>query len=118
MRECKQYVPYQEEDATGNSDIGDHTSRIGLAESGDGLHFTRRAEPVLYPDRDAQQENEWPGGVEDPRIVEREDGEYVLTYTQWNRKIPRLAVATSWDLVRWEKHGPGFAADGGGEDLG
>jgi predicted GH43/DUF377 family glycosyl hydrolase len=65
---------------------------------------------VLYPDRDVQARYEWPGGVEDPRIVATEDGRYVLTYTQWNRDIPRLAVATSRDLVRWTKHGPAFAA--------
>ena len=115
VRNGKVYVLYRAEDASGDSTIGHHTSRIGLAESSDGLHFTRRATPVLYPDRDAQQGNEWPGGVEDPRIVEREDGLYVLTYTQWNRKVPRLAVATSRDLVRWEKHGPAFAAASGGK---
>ena len=109
-RDGKVYVLYRAEDATGDSAIGHHTSRIGLAESADGLHFTRRATPVLFPDRDAQRGNEWTGGVEDPRIVEREDGEYVLTYTQWNRDVPRLAVATSRDLVRWEKHGPALGA--------
>jgi beta-1,2-mannosidase len=103
------YLLYRAEDATGDSAIGHHTSRIGLAESADGLHFTRQATPVLFPDRDAQRPNEWTGGVEDPRIVERDDGEYVLTYTQWNRDVPRLAVATSSDLVRWEKHGPAIA---------
>jgi predicted GH43/DUF377 family glycosyl hydrolase len=118
VRNGKIFVLYRAEDATGDTVIGGHTSRIGLAESADGLHFTRRAEPVLYPDNDAQRENEWPGGVEDPRIVERDDGEYVLTYTQWNRKVPRLAVATSRDLVRWEKHGPAFAAAGAGKYLG
>ena len=82
------YVLYRAEDATGDSAIGHHTSRLGLAESRDGLHFTRRATPVLYPDRDAQRTNEWPGGVEDPRIVERDAGEYVLMYTQWNREVP------------------------------
>lgn len=48
------------------------------------------------------------------RIVERDDGTYVLTHTQWNRDAPRLAVATSRDLVTWTKHGPAFAkaADG------
>ena len=112
------YVLYRAEDATGDSTIGHHTSRVGLAESADGLHFTRRREPVLYPDRDAQRQNEWTGGVEDPRIVEREDGEYVLTYTQWNRQVPRLAVATSRDLIHWEKHGPAFGAAGSGKYLG
>ena len=112
------YVLYRAEDATGEAKIGFHTSRIGLAESKDGLRFTRRAAPVLYAQNDAQAANESPGGVEDPRIVETEDGQYVLTYTQWNRKVPRLAVATSRDLVAWDKHGPAFAKAAGGKYLG
>jgi len=72
---------------------------------------------VLYPDSDAQRQNEWPGGVEDPRIVETDDGTYVLTYTQWNRDVPRLAVATSRDLISWTKHGPAFARAAGGKYL-
>jgi hypothetical protein len=51
----------------------------------------------------------WTGGCEDPRVVEGEDGLYVMTYTQWNQKDWRLAIATSKDLVKWEKHGPAFA---------
>src|ERR1051325_2086027 len=98
-------------------EIGHHTSRIGLAESGDGLRFTRRPTPVLYPTADAQASYEWPGGVEDPRIVETDAGVYVLTYTQWNRDVPRLAVATSRDLVHWTKHGPAFARSRGGKYL-
>lgn len=108
VRDGKVYVLFRAEDMTGEMEIGGHTSRIGLAESEDGLHFTRRPTPVLYPDEDDQQPNEWPGGVEDPRIVQSEDGTYVLTYTQWNREMPQLAVATSTDLVSWEKHGPLF----------
>lgn len=115
VRGGKIYVLYRAEDATGEMQIGRHTSRIGLAESADGLHFTRRATPVLYPDTDAQRRYEWPGGVEDPRIVETDDGRYVLTYTQWNRDIPRLAVATSRDLLHWTKHGPALAATRGGK---
>ena len=111
------YVLYRAEDATGEAKIGFHTSRIGLAESKDGLHFTRRVAPVLYAQNDAQAANESPGGVEDPRIVETEEGQYVLTYTQWNRKVPRLAVATSRDLVAWDKHGPAFAKAAGGKYL-
>jgi predicted GH43/DUF377 family glycosyl hydrolase len=117
VRQGKVYLLYRAEDATGEMRIGHHTSRIGLAESDDGLRFARRGEPVLYPDRDAQAGNEWPGGVEDPRIVEAEDGRYVLTYTQWNRDVPRLAVATSRDLVSWTKHGPAFARAAGGKHL-
>jgi len=117
VRDGKVFLLYRAEDATGASIIGGHTSRLGLAESSDGLRFTRHPAPVLYPDRDAQQGNEWPGGVEDPRLVETEDGRYVLTYTQWNREVPRLAVATSRDLVHWEKHGPAFADAAGGKYL-
>ncbi len=117
VRNGRVYVLYRAEDASGEERIGHHTSRIGLAESGDGLRFTRRATPVLFPDRDAQARNEWPGGVEDPRVVETDDGTYVMTYTQWNRDVPRLAVATSRDLVTWMKHGPAFAKAGGGKYL-
>ena len=109
VRNGRVYLLYRAEDASGREQIGGHTSRLGLAESSDGLHFTRRASPVLYPDKDAQRPNEWPGGVEDPRIVESEDGTYILTYTQWNRDVPRLAVATSRNLISWTKHGPAFA---------
>src|SRR5467141_1253012 len=117
VKDGRVFVLYRAEDASGERRIGGHTSRLGLAESQDGLHFTRRSAPVLYPDRDAQREYEWPGGVEDPRIVEAEDGIYVLTYTQWNRRIPRLAIATSRDLVHWTKHGPAFAQAYGGKYL-
>jgi predicted GH43/DUF377 family glycosyl hydrolase len=109
VRDGRIYLLYRAEDASGEEKIGHHTSRIGLAESGDGLRFSRRATPVLYPDNDSQRQYEWPGGVEDPRIVETDDGRYVMTYTQWNRDVPRLAVATSRDLVTWTKHGPVFA---------
>jgi predicted GH43/DUF377 family glycosyl hydrolase len=115
VKDGRVYVLYRAEDATGEMKIGHHTSRIGLAESADGLRFTRRSAPVLYPDKDAQARYEWPGGVEDPRVVETEDGTYVLTYTQWNRDIPRLAVATSKDLITWTKHGPAFAGFDGGK---
>src|SRR5689334_25236102 len=69
VREGKVYVIYRAEDATGDSTIGHHTSRLGLAESTDGLSFVRRGTPVLYPDTDSFRQYEWPGGVEDPRIV-------------------------------------------------
>ena len=117
VKDGKVFLLYRAEDTTGVQQIGGHTSRLGLAQSDDGLHFTRRATPVLYPDSDAQRQNEWPGGVEDPRIVESDDGTYVLTYTQWNRDVPRLAVATSRDLVSWTKHGPAFARAAGGKYL-
>ncbi|MDC6366300.1 MULTISPECIES: glycoside hydrolase family 130 protein [Flavobacteriaceae] len=102
------HVLYRAEEKLGDKVIGGHCSRIGLATSDDGLSYSKSESPVFYPAMDDQQENEWPGGTEDPRIVETEEGTYVLTYTQWNRKVPRLAVATSKDLKVWKKHGPVF----------
>jgi beta-1,2-mannosidase len=108
VRNGKVYVLYRAEDNSGAMEIGGHTSRLGMAESEDGIHFTRRPEPVFYPAVDSQQSREWPGGDEDPRIVEAEDGTYVLTYTQWNRKTYSVGIATSPDLTTWTKHGPAF----------
>ena len=114
VRDGKVFVLYRAEDDSGTMQIGMHTSRLGLAESADGTHFTRRGEPVFYPSEDDQKAREWPGGVEDPRVVEREDGTYVLTYTQWNRETYSVGIASSKDLEHWTKHGPAFlaAADG------
>ena len=101
VRNGRVIMLYRAEDRSGEEKIGHHTSRLGIAESTDGLRFTRRETPVLYPARDAQQPNEWPGGVEDPRLVETEDGRYVLTYTQWNRRRAapcRRHVARSRDV--------------------
>lgn len=108
VREGKVVVLYRAEDDSGAMAIGGHTSRLGMAESTDGIHFTRRPDPVFFPANDAQKTREWPGGVEDPRIVEREDGLYVLTYTQWNRVTYSVGIATSRDLIHWSKQGPAF----------
>ena len=107
IKDNKIYVLYRAEDKTGIA-IGTRTSRIGLAESEDGLSMKRRATPVMYPGKDSQKEFEWPGGCEDPRVAVTEDGTYVMMYTQWNKKVPRIGVATSKDLVTWTKHGPVF----------
>jgi predicted GH43/DUF377 family glycosyl hydrolase len=114
VKDGKIYVLYRAEDDTGAMVIGEHTSRLGLAESDDGIHFTRLPEPVFYPALDSQQENEVPGGVEDPRIVESEDGTYVLTYTQWarTRGVYSVGIATSKDLRTWTKHGKAFGSEG------
>jgi predicted GH43/DUF377 family glycosyl hydrolase len=81
------------------------TSRLGLAVSGDGLHFTKEPEPVFYPDNDSMRIFEWKGGVEDPRIIESEDGSFIMTYTAYDGKTARLCLATSKDLHNWTKHG-------------
>ena len=108
VKDGKIHVLYRAEDnsATG---IGKRTSRIGLAESKDGIHMKRRDEPVLFPADDNMKEFDWPGGCEDPRVAVTGDGTYVMAYTSWNRKVPRLSIATSKDLINWKKHGPAFA---------
>ena len=95
----------------GEDEIGRYAgvSRIGLATSADGRAFELEPEPVLFPADDKWQAWEWPGGVEDPRVVASPDGGYVCTYTAFDGKVGCLFVATSPDLRRWTKHGPAFA---------
>lgn len=108
VKDGKIVVLYRAEDKSGVG-IGHRTSRLGYAESEDGLSFRRNETPVFYPAEDAQKAFEWPGGTEDPRVAITEDGLYVMFYTQWNRETARLGVATSRDLINWEKHGQIFA---------
>jgi predicted GH43/DUF377 family glycosyl hydrolase len=84
------------------------TSRLGYATSHDGIHFSRRREPVLVPETPYEKG----GGVEDPRIVQV-GGTYYLTYTGYNNvdgagpehKDAQLCLATSSDLTHWKRQG-------------
>lgn len=100
------YMIYRAEDSVG---IYNGTSRIGLAVSEDGYHFDKLEEPVLYPAEDFMKKYEWEGGIEDPRVVETEDGRYIMTYTAYDGETARLCVASSPDLKQWTKHGLAFA---------
>ncbi|MBY0480917.1 MAG: glycoside hydrolase family 130 protein [Chitinophagaceae bacterium] len=106
VRENKIFMLYRAQDKVG---LPDGCSRIGLATSTDGFHFTKTAQPVFYPDIDSLKKYEWPGGAEDPRIVEDEQGEYYMTYTAFDGTLARLLVASSTDLIHWKKHGSVFA---------
>ncbi len=83
-------------------------SSLGYASSKDGIHFTSRAEPVLVAEADYEKG----GGVEDPRLVQIGDTFY-LTYTGYNnvdgigpdKKDAQLCMATSKDLIHWERKG-------------
>ena len=81
------------------------TSRLGYAESSDGIHFTRMPQPVLVPEADYEKG----GGVEDPRLVKIE-GTYYLTYTGYNKKDAQLCLAKSRDLIHWQRLGVILAA--------
>jgi beta-1,2-mannosidase len=117
VKDNKVYLMYRAQDLNG-------TSRIGMAISDDGLHFTKMASPVLFPDNDDMKPYEWNykkdgkeqensescyfcyfDGVEDPRIVETGTGEYIMTYTAYDGKTARLSIASSKDLKTWTKHG-------------
>jgi len=107
VKDGRVYVLFRAEDNPA-AGIGGRTSRIGLAVSTDGVHFEKMKDPVLYPDSSEFILYDYPGGCEDPRVVEAEDGTYVLAYTSWNGKTARLSIATSKDLINWEKKGPAF----------
>ncbi len=98
VKDDKVYMIYRAQD-------NQMTSRLGLAVSNDGLHFTKEPSPVFYPGDDAMQHYEWKGGVEDPRMVEGEDGTYILTYTAYDGTTARLCLASSRDLRNWTRHG-------------
>ena len=99
------------------------TSRIGLAISTDGMNFTKREQPIFFPEKDSQSPLAWNirkiegepydldcvscyfDGVEDPRIIQSEEGTYIMTYTAYNGKTARLSSASSPDLIQWTKYG-------------
>jgi len=55
---------------------------------------------VLSPKTDYEKD----GGVEDPRLQKFGDT-YYLTYTGYNKKDAQLCLATSRDLIHWERKG-------------
>jgi beta-1,2-mannosidase len=116
VKDHKVFILYRCEDNP-KAHIGGRTSRLGLAESTDGIHFRKHPTPVLFPDNDAFQAYDASGGCEDPRLVQTESGLYVVAYTAWDTKIARLSIAFSKDLVHWEKKGPAFATAHGGKFL-
>lgn len=97
--------------------LGGRTSRIGIAVSEDGMSFKNFPTPVLYPDESKYKQYDYPGGCEDPRVVETEDGQYVMAYTSWNYDVPRLSIAVSRNLFHWDKKGPAFATASNGKFL-
>jgi beta-1,2-mannosidase len=83
------------------------SSSLGYATSDDGIHFTRRPEPVMS----SETAYEKGGGVEDPRL--QKVGEtYYLTYTGYNnendvvdKRDAQLCLAISTDLIHWQRQG-------------
>ncbi len=77
-----------------------YISRICLAVSDDGVNFERyENNPMIVPEEDYEKR-----GCEDPRITEIE-GTYYLLYTAFSGKEVNTCLATSKDLLHWEKKG-------------
>ena len=83
---------------------GGYMSSVGYAQSRDGVHFERRARPLISPD----QPYESGLGCEDPRVTKLGDT-YYLYYTAVADAKPnhqvRIALATTKDFVTVQKHG-------------
>ena len=88
-------------------------SSLGYATSEDGIHFSRRSEPVMVADAPYEAG----GGVEDPRLV-KFGNTFYLTYTGYNNQDgngthaegafhgdAQLCLATSTDLIHWKRQG-------------
>ena len=85
-------------------------SRIGIAR----VKFNKDGDPyeverlgiALEPEMDYEKRPNGRGGCEDPRIsfVESVDC-YIMTYTAYGPSGPRIAMAKSKDLLKWERLG-------------
>lgn len=81
-------------------------SSIGYASSTDGVHFERRDAPVLSPGTVPEESQ----GVEDPRVTKL-DETYVMLYTAYDLTQTQVAMATSTDLIHWDRQGIVIGSD-------
>src|SRR5450759_5573722 len=85
-------------------------SRIGIArvrfnEAGDPAGVERLG-IALEPEADYERQSDGRGGCEDPRITFVEPlRRYVMAYTALSPNGPRIALAVSQDLFRWQRLG-------------
>ncbi len=91
----------------------DEISRLGLAVSEDGFHFTERLpEPIFEPQTKSEDK-----GCEDPRLTRIGDRIY-MTYTAYSMPVAQIAIASisiqdfvNYHWRSWHRHGlvfPGF----------
>ncbi len=85
-------------------------SRIGIAR----VLFNAEGDPkgverlgiALEPEADYEKRPDGGGGCEDPRITFLEPLQrYIMTYTAFSDRGPRIALAASSDLFRWQRMG-------------
>ena len=85
-------------------------SRIGIAR----VRFNGAGDPIgvdrlgiaMEPEADYERRPDGGGGCEDPRITFVEPLQrYIMTYTAFSTRGPRIALALSKDLFHWERLG-------------
>lgn len=74
-------------------------SSIGYGCSDDGEIFEIKNEPIIKPIEKYETR-----GAEDPRIAKIND-KYFITYTGYDGQSARLHIATSDNLIDWQKYG-------------
>jgi len=85
-------------------------SRIGIARvlfNADGdPNGVERLGIAIEPEADYELRSDGSGGCEDPRITYVEPlKQYLMTYTAHSHKGPRIAIAISKDLFKWQRLG-------------
>lgn len=96
------HLIYRATDITSNGREGKYINSLGYAVSKDGIHFNRLEKPILT--NDIPQEAR---GPEDPRVVKIKDTFYMM-YTGYGGRFDgdyRICLATSKNLIEWERHG-------------
>jgi len=96
------HMIYRATDISSSGREGDYINSLGYAVSTDGIHFNRLERPILS--NDVPQEAR---GPEDPRIVKIGETFY-MTYTGYGGRFDgdyRICLATSTNLIAWERHG-------------
>lgn len=96
------HLIYRATNITSNGQQGKYINNLGYAVSKDGIHFKRLENPILV--NDVPQELR---GPEDPRITWL-DGQFYMVYTGYGGRFDgdyRISLATSSDLIHWERKG-------------
>jgi len=78
-------------------------SSIGYAISNNGENFQRFNKPLLVGTGKSEKR-----GLEDPRIT-KIGNTFYMAYAAYDGITPRLSIATSEDLKKWEKRGLAFS---------
>jgi beta-1,4-mannooligosaccharide/beta-1,4-mannosyl-N-acetylglucosamine phosphorylase len=85
-------------------------SHLTAARSRDGIrHWRIDPRPTFSASPEEYPEELW--GVEDPRIVQLEDGRFAVTYTAYSKAGPLVALAMTDDFQTFERHGSIFAPE-------